>query len=290
MAGNIYDGVSWQGLVDGVSNWFTQPALATPSEVANKNVKKKDKPKQTLVPPVDIRPPKVPSTPLPTRSVYKVKKGDTLSDIASRADMSLDQLLELNPALKNNPNRIGIGQSINLSSNVGEAAQTTSPKPNRKTKPVSKPEAQVVNPVGAFPTAEDTVALDNPAAGLAGNAPAVAAPTEAKFVRNVSPIERNIGEAGKGFFEVPPVNPLSIPDDQFIAGMPSNPATYNNKVLQRMSDFMTTNPDVSKISRKDAKWLSDLVKQNKVNPDSADDETRRMREQFINWSGISSFE
>ena len=46
-------------------------------------------------------------------STYKVKKGDTLSGIAARNGLTLDQLLALNPQIKN-PNLIHTGDEITL--------------------------------------------------------------------------------------------------------------------------------------------------------------------------------
>src|SRR5690349_12211816 len=43
---------------------------------------------------------------------YGVKRGDTLAEIAKAHDTTVDELLELNPALKANPNKLRIGQEI----------------------------------------------------------------------------------------------------------------------------------------------------------------------------------
>jgi len=53
-------------------------------------------------------------TPQP-QNIYTVQKGDTLSQIASANGMTLQNLLSLNPQYQANPNRIDIGQSVNLS-------------------------------------------------------------------------------------------------------------------------------------------------------------------------------
>lgn len=47
-------------------------------------------------------------------SYYVVKKGDTLTGIASRNNTTLNDILTKNPALKANPDRIYIGQRIKL--------------------------------------------------------------------------------------------------------------------------------------------------------------------------------
>ena len=45
---------------------------------------------------------------------YLVKSGDTLSAIAAAQGLSLGALLALNPALKDNPDRVQVGQSLTL--------------------------------------------------------------------------------------------------------------------------------------------------------------------------------
>ena len=50
-------------------------------------------------------------------SIYKVVAGDTLSKIAKKHDMTLDDIMQLNPQIQD-PNKIFLGQSINVS---GEA-------------------------------------------------------------------------------------------------------------------------------------------------------------------------
>lgn len=50
---------------------------------------------------------------------YTVKSGDSLIKIARRLGLnSIDELIELNPELKSNPNLIRIGQVINLPESV----------------------------------------------------------------------------------------------------------------------------------------------------------------------------
>ena len=55
-----------------------------------------------------------PNSELSQDRYYTVKSGDSLSKIAKDNNMSLDDLLKLNPDFKNNPNLISIGQQINL--------------------------------------------------------------------------------------------------------------------------------------------------------------------------------
>jgi LysM repeat protein len=49
--------------------------------------------------------------PAPTAQVYVIKQKDTLSKVASRYGITLDELLAANPDIKN-PNKISIGQQI----------------------------------------------------------------------------------------------------------------------------------------------------------------------------------
>ncbi len=43
---------------------------------------------------------------------YKVRSGDTLSQIAQSNKASLSNILVLNPALKGNPDKLNVGQKI----------------------------------------------------------------------------------------------------------------------------------------------------------------------------------
>lgn len=43
---------------------------------------------------------------------YRVKRGDTLSKIATKYDLKLNQLLAMNPAFKADPNRLGVGDLL----------------------------------------------------------------------------------------------------------------------------------------------------------------------------------
>jgi LysM repeat protein len=49
--------------------------------------------------------------PAPTPVVYTIKKGDTLSKIATANGITVDELLAANPAIKD-PNKISLGQQI----------------------------------------------------------------------------------------------------------------------------------------------------------------------------------
>ena len=57
---------------------------------------------------------------------YVVKAGDTLSKIAARNGMTLAQLLQLNPSIKN-PNKISVGDKINL---PDTSTENTKPLPS----------------------------------------------------------------------------------------------------------------------------------------------------------------
>ena len=51
--------------------------------------------------------------PEPTPTIYVVKKGDTMSKIANKFDLTVEQLLAANAAIKN-PNKISIGDEITI--------------------------------------------------------------------------------------------------------------------------------------------------------------------------------
>ena len=52
---------------------------------------------------------------------YKVKAGDTLSRIAARHGITLKQLLDANPRFKANPDKLQVGEVLNLHAAVGTA-------------------------------------------------------------------------------------------------------------------------------------------------------------------------
>jgi len=58
---------------------------------------------------------------------YTVKDGDTLSKIASRNGLTLEQLLDANPQLKANPNELEVGTVVNVPNGLSMAA--TQPLP-----------------------------------------------------------------------------------------------------------------------------------------------------------------
>ena len=94
-------------------------------------------------------PPVVP--PIPTTSgQHIVASGDTLSAIASKNNISLTQLLNLNPQFRANPNLIKPGQSISLSGNSATPPAPASPiLPTTTTPPagtITTPSGVTVNP------------------------------------------------------------------------------------------------------------------------------------------------
>lgn len=82
---------------------------------------------------------------------YNVKPGDTLSKIASRNGITLAQLLQANPQIKD-PNRIGVGDSINLpdgaSSVPAGSTENTQPLPSNVTPPTTSTAAAVAGALG----------------------------------------------------------------------------------------------------------------------------------------------
>lgn len=62
---------------------------------------------------------------------YKVRKGDSLSKIAKANNMSLNELVELNPSYKANPNQLSIGADIRLKNTQDPVESTVvGPEPN----------------------------------------------------------------------------------------------------------------------------------------------------------------
>jgi murein DD-endopeptidase MepM/ murein hydrolase activator NlpD len=61
---------------------------------------------------------------------YTIKAGDTLSKIATRNGVSLAQLLKANPQISN-PNKIKVGQVINLPNSTTTSTDNTQPLPTK---------------------------------------------------------------------------------------------------------------------------------------------------------------
>jgi LysM repeat protein len=69
----------------------------------------------------------------PTPVVYVIKKGDTLSKVANKFSVTLEDLLAANPDIKN-PNKISLGQEIVIPSPAG-GSPATSVKPSGSATP-----------------------------------------------------------------------------------------------------------------------------------------------------------
>jgi murein DD-endopeptidase MepM/ murein hydrolase activator NlpD len=85
---------------------------------------------------------------------YKVKAGDTLSKIARRFGVTLAQLLDANPKFKPNPNKINIGEVLNIPDGGAKPATPESqalpkpaaPKPAAPKKAATEPSASPAPP------------------------------------------------------------------------------------------------------------------------------------------------
>jgi LysM repeat protein len=78
-------------------------------------------PTLTFTPPPPTATPTITLTPLPSETptpsgpvTYIVESGDTLSSIAEKFGISVDQLLAYNPEIAANPNSIGVGSQITI--------------------------------------------------------------------------------------------------------------------------------------------------------------------------------
>jgi murein DD-endopeptidase MepM/ murein hydrolase activator NlpD len=86
---------------------------------------------------------------------YTVKPGDTLSKIAARQGITLNQLLDANPKYKANPNQLQVGDVLNLPGDVGTA--TTQPLPTQplpSAVPAASAAAAAVGAIGSTAAAE----------------------------------------------------------------------------------------------------------------------------------------
>jgi LysM repeat protein len=77
---------------------------------------------------------------------YKVKAGDTLSQIAKRNGITLAQLLKANPQITN-PNKIRVGDTVNL---PDTSTADTQPLPSRAAVPDAPPVSPVAVAAGAI--------------------------------------------------------------------------------------------------------------------------------------------
>src|SRR5829696_4167852 len=77
---------------------------------------------------------------------HTVKSGDTLAKIARTNGISLELLLEANPRFRANPNRIRIGDVLNIPDN--QSAVIVQPQPEPQAQPQGQPQPQPQPPAG----------------------------------------------------------------------------------------------------------------------------------------------
>ena len=87
--------------------------------------------------------PTEPIVPSPPNGIRTVRAGDTLSDIANEFGIGLNELIELNPQFKENPDLIQIGQEVNIPSRL------------KTTKPVEVPEPEPIKTTTPLQSTED---------------------------------------------------------------------------------------------------------------------------------------
>jgi LysM repeat protein len=260
--------VSLDGLIQGLKGML--PAQRTPPEPLPNSSPLLN----------DLAQPRVQTgKPLPTTNMYKVQKGDNLSKIAEAQGRNLQQLLQLNPELRRNPNMIQPGQKINL----GQA--TTQPR-KAPPKPVTSKRVTPVTTTGPFSSPEDTVPLGDPAGGVAAPEP-----MQLNVVDNRTPlavtrptVERTIGQAGEGFnlMESANVNPLAVPDDKIFQPGQSASTSYKNSTLNSIMNLIRQSPyepDGDTIKK-----ISSLSKSLKGNKGIDLNEVAAVRDAVYNWS------
>ncbi|WP_370422482.1 LysM peptidoglycan-binding domain-containing protein [Streptomyces sp. QH1-20] len=139
------------------------PDVVQPDQEINVPAKPKppakpEKPKPTEKPKPPVEKPK-PSTPESGGGTYTVSKGDSLSSIANRFGVSLNQLMSWNPGLAANPHLIYPGQKVKVRG--GKHAATPAPvkesKPREQSRP-SKPVSKPVAPAVQKPSQDDRLA------------------------------------------------------------------------------------------------------------------------------------
>ncbi len=81
---------------------------------------------------------------------YKVKRGDSLSRIARDHELTLNQLLAMNPRCKANPDRIAVGDRIIVPDKAGKPVRPPEPEPA-----VLAPEPEPPGPEAGEPPARD---------------------------------------------------------------------------------------------------------------------------------------
>jgi hypothetical protein len=71
----------------------------------------------------------------PTQQVYVIKQGDTLSKVAKRFGLTLDELLAANKDTITNPDKIAIGDQINIPLPSGASAAPSKAAPSGSAAP-----------------------------------------------------------------------------------------------------------------------------------------------------------
>ncbi|MEU1071569.1 MULTISPECIES: LysM peptidoglycan-binding domain-containing protein [unclassified Streptomyces] len=119
-----------------------------------------DKPVEKPKPPTEKPTKPEPSTPPSSGGTYTVSKGDSLSSIATRFGLSLNQIVSWNPGLAANPHLIYPGQKVKVRGGK-HAAVTPSvakePKPREQSRP-STPVSKPVAPAVQKPSQDDRLA------------------------------------------------------------------------------------------------------------------------------------
>ena len=88
-------------------------------------------------------------------SFHSVRSGDTLSKIARDNNMTLNQLLEANPQFRANPNKIQVGQKVNIPSVFTAKKQGTNGTRGVGQQATANSNNTRVNPDGSYTTRKD---------------------------------------------------------------------------------------------------------------------------------------
>ena len=84
---------------------------------------------------------------------YTVKSGDTLSKIAKKNGVTLARLLDANPKFKPDPNKLRVGDVLNL---PGEAVPKPRPQPTLTATPIAQPQPSAKRELGALSAQYET--------------------------------------------------------------------------------------------------------------------------------------
>jgi len=95
----------------------------------------------------------VSSAPAPAFQLYTVQQGDTVSGIAKRFGVKQQEILDANPVLQNDPDRLKVGQELRIPSAGQEAPETASAAPAVVATPAGVPTPPL--PSRATPLGED---------------------------------------------------------------------------------------------------------------------------------------